>query len=811
MSGFVRDQDAKALSLNSGSKKWQYNVIGTSISVIDFLSSSSEFKPLIKELQRKRLINYLNVLENITFIAPGEKAFNNETELTPEILKYHVLDGMLFTEDVIDEYVFRSHMYNYGEKNGVGVKVKKMVDSEGHKKVDIGGVSIVKGDYIIRNGIIQVTDKIMIPPKNMYSILSVDPDMTIFMNLVNHGILKHEKITVFAPTNRAFKSLNDVEYTYLRSRYGISDLKMLILNHLQTNNVIYKCDVIDKIAFKSDANGLLNIVKNGTGFYVNGYKIVQYDIITKNGVIHKIDNLIFPRYLEFTPIKYLYGADTTKFANEILVAGLIDLVNNKTIEQVILAPIDSSFYFDTDMKEIRCVQEIKYHFIYDWFDIDTLEDEKLLTTKMEEKLLGGRNQKIKISRKNGEIWLNDRSMILGKPLVIGKTKIYRIDSELVPPLLLPAMVAPMFHISISMEYLYNTKMDILLRNKESLTYFVPTNSAWEDLGLVQDYLALNSSKDLLKEVLINTIFNEVLHFDELLLINKTIFTLGGASATIQKYPTGFFLISENKSSTFQIEKRDILLKNGVAHAVSKVFIPSTLNITPQHLFSTKHISLFPQTIELSDLFYILNPQEKFTILAPIDSAWKTLKNIVHDNLTLQEIVKLHLLPPQLNNSDFLKDIYPRKSLHKDGIKIGAVKIDGSLYNINFYSSKNCYQQINILGEGKTSFHGQILIIDRVLDPKCLSSTSYTYILQFFFLIMLIFIIFCFLIKKILHKNSLNYITAALNNRFHFYNRHMLYYSRYNNQDSDEGLPILRFNYLPKRSLFGSTLGRTLTV
>ncbi|EMR08024.1 hypothetical protein PNEG_03468 [Pneumocystis murina B123] len=608
-----------------------------------------------------------------------------------------------------------------------------------------------------------------------------------------------------------FKRLNSIEYTYLRSRYGISDLKMLILNHLQTNNVIYKCDVIDKIASKSDANGLLNIVKNRTGFYVNEYKIVQYDIITKNGVIHKIDNLMFPGYLEFTPIKYLYGTDTTKFADEILVTGLIDLVNNKSIEQVILAPIDSSFYFDIDMKKIRCIQEIKYHFIYNWFDIDTLEGQKLLTTKMKEKLLGGKNQKIKISRKNGEIWLNDRSMILGKSLVIGKTKIYRIDSELVPPFSFPATAAPIFHISISMEYLYNTKMDILLRNKESLTYFVPTNSAWKDLGLVKDYLTLDSSKDILKEVLINTIFNEVLYFDELLLLNKTIFTLGGASATIQKYPTGFSIISKNKSCKFQIEEHDILLENGVAHTVSKVFIPSTLNITPQHLFSTKHVSLFPQTIESSDLFYLLNPQEKFTILAPIDSAWRTIKNMVRDNSTLQEIVKLHLLPPQLNNSDFLKDVYPRPSLHKDGIKIGAVKIDGSLYNINFYSSKNCYQQINILGEGKTTFHGQILIIDRVLDPKCLLSTSYTYIFQIFFLIMVIFIIFCFFIKKIFHKNSFNYIIAALNNRFHFYNRHLLYHSGCNTQDPDEGLPILHFNYLSKRSLFGLTLSRALTV
>ncbi|KTW29001.1 uncharacterized protein T551_02275 [Pneumocystis jirovecii RU7] len=715
--------------VNSFVRKRDQKIVIGSISVIDFLSSSDEFRSLIKQLQHARLINYVNLLKNVTFIAPTEKAFYNRTKLTTEILKYHILNGLLFTDKVDDGFIFRSHIYTLnGQECSVGVKVKRIVNpNTGKKSINIGGVSIVKGNYITRNGVIQVTNEIMVLPEDMYSVFLNDPDMSTFMNLIDHGIFKHKKITIFAPSNDAFKIFNNIEYTYLLSKYGVLDLKILMLNHLLTNTVIYKSDVIDKFSSKSDANEILSFSKNSTGFYINGYKVIKYDIITKNGVIHKISNLLVPMSLEFTPLKYLYGMDTRKFADEIFFAGLANTINNKTIEQVIFAPIDSSLYLDTNMENNRIVQEIKYHFISGWFDLNVLEDQKLLTTGMKGKLLGGKNQKIKISRKKGKLWLNDRSLILGGPFTIGKTKIYRVDSELVPPLSFPAAAAPMFHISTTMEYLYNTNIDTRLYNRELITYLVPLNSAWDDLGLVRDYLVLDSSKDILSEVLLNTIFNGLFYFEELI-PNKTVTTLMGLELIIQKKLPEFSIVSGNSSHIFQIEDSNILLENGVAHTISRVFMPPNLNITPRHLFLAKNISLFPRSIESTNFFYALNLEEKFTILAPIDSAWKIVNSTTRTHSALQEIIKLHLLPPVSNNSDFLKDIYPRQSLHKSGINITASKIHDSLYHIIFRSSKNCYQQVNILGEGKTTLYGQILVIDRVLDPSCAIGLSYIHML-----------------------------------------------------------------------------------
>ncbi|KAG4303933.1 hypothetical protein PORY_002677 [Pneumocystis oryctolagi] len=797
-----------------------------SISIVDFLSSSNEFKPLIKSLQHTRLINYLNFLKNITFIAPTEKAFLNKTELTAEILKYHILNGLFFKDKVNDGFVFRSRIYSYGEQEGpIGVKVKKIVNiSTKEEIVNVGGVSIVRGDYITRNGIVQVTNEIMILPKDMYYIFSRSPDLSIFMGLLDYEIFKYKKITIFAPINEAFKIFNDVEYAYLLSKYGVSDLRMLVHNHLQINTVIYKSDVIDKFSSKSDANEILNFSKNQTGFYVNEHKITEYDIITKNGsiegcmkiinflgVIHKISSLLFPASLEFTPLKYLYGMDTKKFANEIFVTGLADLINNKTIEQAIFAPIDSSLYLNVNMENYQIIQEIKYHLIPCWLDINTLEDQMLLTTKMKGRLLGGKEQKIKISKKNGKIWLNDRSVILGNPFTIGKTQIYRIDSELIPPFSFPAAAAPMFHISTTMEYLYNTNIDIQLHNKESLTYLVPLNSAWENLGLVRDYLLLESSKDMLREVLLNIVLDGVVYSEEFLL-NRTLFTLRGVPLTIQKKSTGFSIFSRNNSHTSQIERRDILLENGVAHTVSQVFIPPNLNIIPQHLFLAKNISLFPQSIEFTDFFYVLNPEEKFTILAPINSVWKLFNDTVRNHIALQEIIKLHLLPPLSSNSDFLKDAHPRQSLHKSGVKITALKIHGSLYYIFFHSSKNCYQRVNVLGEGKTTFRGQIIIIDQVLDPTCAISLSYIYILRISFLFIIIFITFYFFVKKILLKTSFGKFIASIasNYGFGFSNRYSNYRRVNTHQYSDERRPFY-FRHLPDRSSSRPILHRMLTV
>ncbi|KAG4303068.1 hypothetical protein PCANB_000628 [Pneumocystis canis] len=814
MDNYIMEKDNKTLLSNLCVKGQDQKIDIVSISVIDFLSSSNEFKSLIKGLQHARLIGYLNALRNITFIAPTEKAFDNKTKLTADILKYHILNGLFLTNNIIDGFVFRSHMYiSDGQEGFVGVKVKEMINvNTGEKNINIGDVSIVRGNYITRNGIVQVTNKIMILPKDIYSLLSSDSDLSMFIGMIDHEILKSKKITIFAPSNKAFKIFNDVEHAYLQSKYGVSDLKLLISNHLQTNTVIYKNDIIDKMLFKSDANEILNATKNATGFYVSGHKITEYDIIAKNGVIHKISDLLLPKSLEFTPFKYLYGMDTKIFADEIFVAGLQDLIKDKTIEQTIFAPIDSSLYLSMNIKNGQYIQEIKYHFICNWFDINSLKDQKLLTTKMRGKLLGGKNQKIKISRKNGKIWLNDRSMVLGSPFIIGKTQIYRIDSELTSPLSFPAAAAPMFHISKTMEYLYNTNIDIQLHNKESLTYFVPLNSAWENLGLVQDYLILDSSKNILREVLLNTIFNDVLYFEDFL-SNITVSTLRGISLTIQKNLTGFSILFQNNSYMFEIDKYNILLENGVAHTVSRVFMPPNLIITPQNLLSTKNISLFLQLLESTDLFYVLNPEEKFTILAPIDTAWDTVISKVRNYAIFQQIIKLHLLPPLLNNSDFLEDPNPRLSLHKKKIKISALKIHDSLYHIFFYSSKTCHQQISIIGEGKTTFHGQILIIDRVLQPDCAINIFYIYILLISFLLTIVLITIGFFIRKILLRSYFSERMAVIvhDSGSRFSKQHISSYWGFNKQYSDERRPLLYFHHPSNRSLSRPVLTRTLTV
>src|ERR1700737_1689702 len=77
--------------------------------IIDLLSTSAEFGPLIKALQRPALIPILNGSNNVPLLAPISDAINEfDGDLTRELLMYHILNGSILSDMVEDEVVVES-------------------------------------------------------------------------------------------------------------------------------------------------------------------------------------------------------------------------------------------------------------------------------------------------------------------------------------------------------------------------------------------------------------------------------------------------------------------------------------------------------------------------------------------------------------------------------------------------------------------------------------------------------------------------------------------------------------------------------
>jgi uncharacterized surface protein with fasciclin (FAS1) repeats len=126
--------------------------------IVDLLSSSPEFGPLLKALQRTALIPILNASENVTLIAPIADAMNAfEGEITRELMMYHVLNGTILSDGIEDEVVVPSILRmdpNDNSSLGIGVKMQKEGDrGRGEGKLRVGErARVVKSDWEANNG-----------------------------------------------------------------------------------------------------------------------------------------------------------------------------------------------------------------------------------------------------------------------------------------------------------------------------------------------------------------------------------------------------------------------------------------------------------------------------------------------------------------------------------------------------------------------------------------------------------------------------------------------------------------------------------
>jgi uncharacterized surface protein with fasciclin (FAS1) repeats len=136
------------------------------------------------------------------------------------------------------------------------------------------------------------------PPQSIVDIASSNPDFSILVDLLKKtnliGTLKKQKnITVFAPTDKAFKKLDKNLLKKLLSPEGENDLKDILLYHVLGNKIT--SDMIKGASTPETLQGknLCVFLKNGK-VKVNDGQVIKADIVASNGIIHVVDTVLTP-------------------------------------------------------------------------------------------------------------------------------------------------------------------------------------------------------------------------------------------------------------------------------------------------------------------------------------------------------------------------------------------------------------------------------------------------------------------------------------------------------------------------------------
>lgn len=270
------------------------------MSIAQYAASDNNFSTLVSALTKADLAGTLDGNGNFTVFAPTNAAFNQlfsdlgvggiddiPAETLKSVLLYHVLgeekkSGML-----------QSGYYN---------TLSPAYDGFMSLKVDLtSGVAINKSatvtsaDVDLKNGVIHVIDKVLMPPTVVDQALSNDDFSILAEAVVKAGLVNtlngEGPFTIFAPTNAAFGEL----FTQLGVS-GINDLTaeqlVPILTHHVIGGNIRSTDL--SAGSVSTLNGSITIALSPSPNINGTTKIIATDVQASNGVIHAIDKVLIP-------------------------------------------------------------------------------------------------------------------------------------------------------------------------------------------------------------------------------------------------------------------------------------------------------------------------------------------------------------------------------------------------------------------------------------------------------------------------------------------------------------------------------------
>ncbi|ODV93607.1 hypothetical protein PACTADRAFT_51387 [Pachysolen tannophilus NRRL Y-2460] len=727
--------------------------------VIDVLSGDVEFSSFLRAIQQIGMVPYLNALENITLLAPINSAFVIEDgfdslsmKLENDIKRY-ILDSYITTDDIKLKGTLISKTF----KNKKQYPILSFYDYD-YETVFFEDSEVVEPDLFAtsQNSIVHGISSLYKEHDNicnqLMNNLNSSKTILIFQKLIKDKETcgKLTNVTGFIPLDAAI-TFNEIELNYLtfssiisetdRLKYinghftngyvggNVSDSQPLSLGTTLTSTSTSTSNCNSNVMVVADLNNNLhNITSQNHGHTVlidELYKSNISNVLASDGILHFFQNdsfMVDP--IVFTPRKYLLGLNNSIFVEELDFKHLNYLIDDNELEQTLFVTSSSS---DEDFASISDSHKDGdlYQFVQGKIDLNS---SKLVDSKLCYKKLGDNCQKIKITKLNEKILLNNHVYINEDipKIEVGNTYIYLMDDNLTPPPRLDVATGPYFSCSKSMSYLDELGLIILPNNKKGYTLFLPCHEAWENLELTWEYLTQN--KTALAILMENNIIEDLIYSDFTGEITST--TLTGDPIVISSNsstPDDKNQLMSLNGTEFQIVKNsDILFNQGVVHVLEDVIFPKSLDITLQNLVETTKSFEF---LKFLDLFNLSNEvfDNGYSLILP------TPRSLLLENITLftdpefmSEFLRLHILPS--TSVESLLNCESKIPTLLNNSNLSCRELSTGNYMLQIAEGKD--KEVRILSKGctsKTYYDGDvkscIFLIDRPISPDWLNQPS----------------------------------------------------------------------------------------
>ncbi|KAI8377850.1 FAS1 domain-containing protein [Radiomyces spectabilis] len=705
--------------------------------IIDVLSEDARFETLLGHLQRTRLIPHVNALKAATLFAPDNDAFAkyNDGDITADTLLYHLLPvGMLgedFYHDQLLESLYIRPGYLGSDEAGQRIKITKEGNPrKGRGKVYINQAQIISKDIPVNNQTyIQVIDRVLQPPHTISKTIrqTYNDTYALLEKIGMHDLLNEgQPFTLFVPRDNILNQLATVEQQYLLSRYGKEDLGRL-LKYMVVKGAVYAADFPNGKTLYETLSGesIVIAVDKDNHRTVNGIPVVKTDTIAANGVVHELESGMVPSNIVFDVRKYLYGFNATKFVTLMETYGLGHYLGADSHNFTVLVPSNDDLD-DHDVPIHTMRSWLRYHLLPGCWTNDLLQDSMLMDTEYKASSLGGAPQKLPVfietekmkGKPTGKSIRFNHARVLGDGVMVGENMIYQLSDPVnLPSDILSTMVIDL-DLSTFIAALYVSKVSDVIKNINGITLFVPTNDAFQELGLVAKYLVHPSAKDHLQSVLRYHAAEGLLYRQDLLSKVNEAPTLANATLRITPMENHEIIVGRpDRPATGIVRHTNVLVANGVVHKIDQVQIPSHVKISNRDLLVGIEATTMLQILDHANLTAMIN-DKNWIVLAPSDKAFAhlDLDALFADPYQLDRIARLHLIPQPWPNQwvqERDKTEYPTYLSDKDKL---VIRDEGHRDLVIDVKDQSSDIRARVIAQGRSTFDGGVLLLDSVLIP-----------------------------------------------------------------------------------------------
>ncbi|XP_013869616.1 periostin, osteoblast specific factor b isoform X2 [Austrofundulus limnaeus] len=559
---------------------------------------------------------------SFTFFAPSNEAWEDldnsvRSALVSNVnvelynaLHYHMVNKRLVTKDLRNGLTLKS-MYN-----DLGLYINHYPNGV----VTVNCARIIYGNQVATNGVVHVIDRVISSVgTTIQDFIEVSDDLTTLNDMVqNAGLL--EKLgspghyTLFAPTNDAFDKLGSNTLERLLSDKEV--LKALLKYHL-LDSVQCSEAILAGTSYETLEGHNIEIGCDGESLTVNGIKMVlKKDIVTTNGVIHLIDQVLLPDSAK--QVMELLGDSLSTYGDMVAELGLSSEMSAEG--EYTLLGLQNAVFTDEvmsmDQRDLKLILE--NHIVKNKFGLGQLYNGQTLET------LGGKTLRVFIYRT--AVCIENSCMIRGSKE--GSNGALHLMGAMLKP-----SEKSMFEIltghggfKIFLSLMEAAGLTDLLKTDGGFTLFAPSDKAFAGIS-DREISLLKSDVNALRNILLY-------HFSHGIVIGDGLESgvtnlLKSLQGTNLKVKSAKDIVQVN---SIKLTASDSMATNGVIHFVDQLLFSEEIPVGNQELFT-----LLRRLITYLQIKYV--PGYIYQEI-PLTFMKKTITHVVHEASEVTKVTRV---------------------------------------------------------------------------------------------------------------------------------------------------------------------------